>query len=400
MILTLRFVARYPQRTAKVLNVLRVPFIPYSLSLFSPFGHICPFFPKFTPPKPNIMRSSSPREIAVFIALIISTLFGAVILVLNYFNFEQIWIPIVVALVIFFVVTYLIAFHTLNNFLFEKIQPIYKTIHDYTASQKQLKREMDQTDLISQVNKEVEDWADKKTKEIEKLKELERYRKDFLGNVSHELKTPIFNIQGYILTLLDGGLEDNSINRLYLQRTEKSINRMISIVEDLESIARLESGEIQPHYEDFDIVKLVEDVFDALEMRAKTRGIKLTLANSYNKPIKVKADRKRIMDVVSNLVINSIYYGKKNGKTTISFMDMGQNILVDITDDGIGISEKDIPRIFERFFRTDKSRSRDQGGTGLGLAIVKHIIEAHNQTINVRSKLDKGSSFVFTLKKS
>jgi two-component system phosphate regulon sensor histidine kinase PhoR len=323
-----------------------------------------------------------------------------VILVLNYFNIEQLWIPVIIAIVIFFMVTYLIVYHTLSNFIFEKIQPVYKTIHDFTASQKQLKKELDKSDIISQVNKEVEDWADKKTREIKKLKELEKYRKDFLGNVSHELKTPIFNIQGYILTLLDGGLEDNSINRLYLERTEKSINRMISIVEDLESISRLESGEIKPHLEDFDIIKVVEDVYDALEMRAKKKGIKLTFATNYNKPIKVTADRKRIIEVINNLVVNSINYGKKNGKTTISFMDMGQNVLIDITDDGIGISEKDIPRIFERFFRTDKSRSRDQGGTGLGLAIVKHVIEAHNQTINVRSKVDKGSSFVFTLKKA
>jgi len=346
------------------------------------------------------MRSSSPRELAVFIALLIASLFGGVILTLNYFNIERLWIPVMIAIFLFFVVTYLIVYNTLTNFIFEKIQPVYKTIRDFTQSQKELKKKLDQSDLISQVNKEVEDWADKKTKEIKKLKQLEKYRKDFLGNVSHELKTPIFNIQGYILTLLDGGLEDNSINRLYLQRTEKSINRMISIVEDLESIARLESGEYKPNYEDFDIVKVAEEVFEALEIRAKERDIKLSFTTNYTKPVKVSADRQRIIEVVNNLVVNSINYGKKYGKTTISFMDMGQNILVDVTDDGIGISEKDIHRIFERFFRTDKSRSRDQGGTGLGLAIVKHIIEAHNQTINVRSKIDKGSSFVFTLKKA
>lgn len=343
---------------------------------------------------------SSPRELAIFIALLTASLFGGTILVLNYFNIERLWIPVVIALVIFFIITFLIVYNTLNNFIFEKIQPVYKTIHDFTESQKELKKKVEQGDIMSQVNREVEDWAEKKTKEIKKLKQLEKYRKDFLGNVSHELKTPIFNIQGYILTLLDGGLEDNSINRLYLQRTEKSINRMISIVEDLESISRLESGEIKPHFEDFDIIKLVEDVFESLEIRAKEKGIKLGFAASYNKPIRVTADRKRIIDVINNLVINSINYGKKNGKTTVAFMDMGKSILVDVTDDGIGIAEKDIPRIFERFYRTDKSRSRDQGGTGLGLAIVKHIIEAHNQSINVRSRIDKGSSFVFTLNKT
>jgi len=215
----------------------------------------------------------------------------------------------------------------------------------------------------------------------------------------HELKTPIFNIQGYILTLIDGGLEDPSINRLYLERTEKSINRMISIVEDLEDISRLESGELILNREEFDIVKLVEEVFEIMEMKAKQKGIRLSVFSSSGKGIKVVADRKRIQDVMNNLIINSINYGNKGGNTTVSFMDMGQNLLIDVTDNGIGISEKDVPRIFERFYRTDKSRSRDQGGTGLGLAIVKHIIEAHNQTISVRSRLDKGSSFVFTLKK-
>ncbi len=342
---------------------------------------------------------SSPRELAIYIALIIASLFGGIMLILTYFKIERLWIPVLIALVLFFILTYVIVYKTLTNFIFEKIQPVYKTIHDFTETQKELKKKIDQDDLITQVNKEVEDWADSKTKEIKKLKQLEKYRKDFVGNVSHELKTPIFNIQGYILTLLDGGLEDTSINRLYLQRTEKSINRMISIVEDLESISRLESGEVKPHLETFDIIKLVEEVFESMEMRAKEKGIKLNFGSSYNKPVKVLADRKRLLEVVNNLVINSINYGKKNGKTTVSFMDMGQNVLVDVTDDGIGISDKDIPRIFERFYRTDKSRSRDQGGTGLGLAIVKHIIEAHNQSINVRSKLNKGSSFVFTLKK-
>lgn len=304
------------------------------------------------------------------------------------------------ALIIFFAITYFIVYSTLNNFIFEKIQPIYKTIHDFTVTQKEIKKSLEQGDLISQINKDVEDWADKKTREIKKLKQLEKYRKDFVGNVSHELKTPIFNIQGYILTLLDGGLEDSSINRLYLERTEKSINRMISIVEDLESISRLESGEMKPEYSEFDIIKLVEEVFEGMELKAKNKSIKLGFVTNYNKPIKVVADRKRILEVMNNLVVNSVNYGRKGGKTTVSFMDMGQNILVDVTDNGIGISEKDIPRIFERFYRTDKSRSRDQGGTGLGLAIVKHIIEAHNQTINVRSKVEQGSSFVFTLKKA
>ena len=263
-----------------------------------------------------------------------------------------------------------------------------------------MKRNVDQGNIISRINKEVEDWADKKTGEIRKLKQLEKYRRDFLGNVSHELKTPIFNIQGYVLTLLEGGLEDPKVNRLYLERTEKSINRMISIVEDLESISRLESGEMKLKFVKFDIVKMAEDVFEMHEMRAKEKGIKLGFVEEKLKPIMVRADKKRIFDILNNLVYNSITYGTKNGRTKLSFMDMGSNVLVDVTDNGIGIDESDIPRIFERFYRTDKSRSRVEGGTGLGLSIVKHIIEAHDQTINVRSKINKGSSFMFTLEKA
>lgn len=346
------------------------------------------------------MKSSSPRELAIFIAILIASLFGGTILILNYFDIERYWLVILGALIIFFTVTYLIVFHTLNNFIFEKIQPIYRSIHKHTLTQKELKKSLERKDIISEMNREVEDWASKKTKEIKKLKQLEKYRKDFVGNVSHELKTPIFNIQGYILTLLDGGLNDSKINKLYLERAEKSINRMISIVEDLESISRLESGEMKLYFDTFNIVKMVDEVYEAVEMRAKSKGIRLEFASGYNRPVRVVADRMRIFEVLNNLIINSINYGHKNGKTTVSFLDMGQNILVDVTDNGIGISEKDIPRIFERFYRTDKSRSRDQGGTGLGLAIVKHVIEAHNQTINVRSRLGKGSSFAFTLKKA
>jgi len=343
------------------------------------------------------MKSSSPKDLAAFIALLIASMSAGTLYLFDLVHPVKFWLATGIAALAFFLVTYFIVYYALTRFIFEKIQPIYKTIHEYTLTHKELKKQLD-TDIISHVNKEVEDWAEKKTREIKKLKQLEKYRKDFLGNVMHELKTPVFNIQGYILTLLDGGLEDSSINRLYLERTEKSINRMISVVEDLESIARLESGELKLVMEEFDIVKLVEEVFEMLEIRAKKRYIKLQFASNYNKSIKVIADRRKIHDVMNNLLINSINYGKKPGKTTVSFMNMGEVLLVDVSDNGMGIPEKDIPRIFERFYRTDKSRSRDQGGTGLGLSIVKHIIEAHNQTINVRSVIDKGSSFVFTLR--
>ena len=346
------------------------------------------------------MKSTSPGQLAIFIATGLSVFFGAAIFTLNNFYLEKEWILVLSLIVVFFALSYFIVYQTIKIFFYEKIQPIYKSIHEHSLSQKELKKRILQEDFIATVNKEVEDWAHKKTKEIKRLKKMEKYRKDFVGNVSHELKTPIFNIQGYILTLLDGGLEDETINKLYLNRAEKSINRMISIVEDLESISRLESGEVKFNIEKFDIQKMTEEVFETLEMRAKEKQISLILGPGHGKSVKVLGDRKRILEVLNNLVINSINYGKKNGKTKVSFMDMGQSLLIDVSDDGIGISEKDIPRIFERFYRTDKSRSRDQGGTGLGLAIVKHVIEAHNQSINVRSKPGKGSSFVFTINKA
>ena len=235
--------------------------------------------------------------------------------------------------------------------------------------------------------------------EIERLRDLEKYRKDFVGNVSHELKTPIFNIQGYILTLLDGGLEDPEINRLYLERTEKSIDRMINVVEDLESITKLESGELKLNPEIFDISKLVEEVFE-LELREATeRGISMNLNLATGKPFLVRADKKRIFEAMRNLIGNAIKYGRRDGHVTVAFYDMNNLLLTEVNDDGIGIDKKDLPRIFERFYRVDKSRSRTQGGTGLGLSIVKHIIEAHKQKIHVKSVPEGGTTFTFTLEK-
>ncbi|MFZ5939148.1 MAG: sensor histidine kinase [Bacteroidota bacterium] len=341
----------------------------------------------------------STRDQAAFIALIIVVLFIGGHFLFNLIPFRNTFIREITLAILLFAVTYFTVLFLFNRFIEKRVNPIFKTIQSHTLSQKELRKKISSDDITRSLNQEVEDWAAGKSEEIRKLRQMEKYRKDFLGNVSHELKTPIFNIQGYVLTLLDGGIEDPNINRLYLERTEKSINRMINIVDDLESIARLESGEFKLKMESFNIVKLVEEVFEGQEMQARKMNIRLMFDSGYSKPIKVFADRKRIMEVVGNLVGNSVKYGKKNGRTIVGFTDTGDSVLVDITDDGIGIAEDDLPRIFERFYRVDKSRSRDSGGTGLGLAIVKHIIQAHNQTINVRSKPDKGSSFIFSLKK-
>jgi two-component system, OmpR family, phosphate regulon sensor histidine kinase PhoR len=305
-------------------------------------------------------------------------------------------------LIIILPVSYFLYKIILDKFIYDRIRLIYKTIHDLKALKRPNKSSLvNKRNIIEKTNQEVVEWAENKTREIDDLKRLEAYRREFLGNVSHELKTPIFNIQGYILTLLDGGMDDSQINRKYLERTEQSIDRMISIVEDLEAISRFETGELRIEFENFDLVALTHEVLEFLEIKAEKKNIRLSLARSYDTPIFVNADRQRIQQVLTNLIVNSIKYGTENGRTKISFFDMDENILVEVTDSGIGIPREELPRVFERFYRGDRSRARKsgEGGSGLGLAIVKHIIEAHNQTINVRSTLGVGSTFAFTLRK-
>jgi two-component system, OmpR family, phosphate regulon sensor histidine kinase PhoR len=345
------------------------------------------------------MKTYSAKRLALYItALLLLSNFGFFLV----HSLEDFGMVFTISMVILSCgISYLLVLFILNRYINEKIKPIYKTIRDVPISGKKSKMaEQISTTNISDVQKEVEEWAKTQTKEITRLKDLERYRKEFVGNVSHELKTPIFNIQGYVLTLLEGGIDDPKINKVYLQRTEKSIDRMISIVEDLESITKLESGELKINFVDFDLVKLTEDVFELAQMLANERSISLQFATKTDKPILIRADKKRIMEVMNNLVGNGIKYGRKNGHVKVSFYDLHETIMVEISDNGIGMDKNDLPRIFERFYRVDKSRSREMGGTGLGLSIVKHIIEAHNQTINVKSVVDKGTTFTFTLEKS
>jgi two-component system, OmpR family, phosphate regulon sensor histidine kinase PhoR len=345
------------------------------------------------------MKTYSAKRLALSItALLLISNFG-LFLINSKKDFGLVFVVLFVFL--FCVGSYFLVLFILNRYINDKIKPIYKIIREVPVSGKKGKRmESISSSSILDVQKEVEEWAKNQTEEITRLKDLERYRKEFVGNVSHELKTPIFNIQGYVLTLLDGGIDDPKINKLYLQRTEKSIDRMISIVEDLESITKLESGELKINLINFDMVRLTEEVFELAQMLANERNISLQFTTKTDKPIMVYADKKRIMEVMNNLVGNGIKYGKKLGRVSVGFYDLHETILIEISDNGIGMEKSDLPRIFERFFRVDKSRSREQGGTGLGLSIVKHIIEAHNQTINVKSLPDKGTTFTFTLEKT
>lgn len=334
--------------------------------------------------------------------ILLSTLFYFVTAVIfflaNYFS-PNILLSLSISIPLLIVAFSFYTGYFINLFIKLKVKPIYKTIHNFKPSR--LDNAINSNkDSFAEVNKEFNDWMQGKTQEINQLRQLEKYRKEFLGNVSHELKTPIFNIQGYILTLLDGGIDDSSINLLYLKRTEKSIDRMISIIEDLEIISKLEAGELDIKLEDFNLFQLIEDVFDSQEIRAANKKIILKLNKAGNKQLMVKGDKHRLFQVFSNLIGNSINHGKQGGKTSVNYYDMDNRYLIEIKDNGVGIKPEDIPRIFERFYRADKSRSREQGGTGLGLAIVKHLLEAHNQTINVTSSYGKGTSFTITLDKA
>jgi two-component system phosphate regulon sensor histidine kinase PhoR len=343
------------------------------------------------------MKTYSPRKLALYLAQAL-TLLTIVFVVAFSFTAFSLWLYLVL-IIFYFAIVYSLILFIMRKYVDNRIEPIYKIIRKIPVTGKKIKKREDKVDMVSTARQEVEEWAKNQTQEITRLKDLERYRKEFVGNVSHELKTPIFNIQGYILTLLEGGIDDPKVNKLYLKRTEKSIDRMISIVEDLESITKLESGELKLKLESFDLVRLVDDVIELEQMMAVERKIQLNFKRP-EKPVNVLADKKRIMEVMTNLVLNGIKYGKRKGFVNISFYDLKENLMVEVADDGLGIDSKHLPRIFERFYRADKSRSREQGGTGLGLSIVKHIIEAHEQTINVKSSVDEGTTFTFTLEKA
>jgi len=255
------------------------------------------------------------------------------------------------------------------------------------------------TDMAT-LTRQVKKFATDKKLEIETLKVREEYRREFLGNVSHELKTPLFTVQGYISTLLEGAANDKTLRKKYLERAEKGVERLIYIVKDLDMITKLETGDLNLEYAEFDIIAMIKNVFDLLEMRAAKKKITLTFDTKYSKPILVNADEDKIQQVVTNLVMNSIKYGREGGTTEVSIEDLVKNkVIVRVTDNGEGIQKQYIPRLFERFFRVDKSGARSEGGSGLGLAIVKHIIEGHNEKIYVESQYGVGSEFSFTLEK-
>jgi two-component system phosphate regulon sensor histidine kinase PhoR len=253
-------------------------------------------------------------------------------------------------------------------------------------------------DPINDVQLEVKEWAREKKNEIDSLKSQEKFRREFLSNISHEFKTPLFAIQGYIEAIQDGDTDEETTKK-FLGKAAKNVNRLSFLIKDLDAISKLESGEIPINYSKFDLSQLIQEVTDSLENKTKDYKIRLIFKEKYQSPVLVWADREKVRQVLVNLTDNSLKYGKENGTTSFKTFSLHDQVLVEITDDGSGIEEKYLPRLFERFYRTEKSRSRQIGGSGLGLAIVKHIIEAHQQTITVRSTEGIGSTFAFTLDK-
>jgi two-component system, OmpR family, phosphate regulon sensor histidine kinase PhoR len=302
-----------------------------------------------------------------------------------------------------FLVIYTIYYYTLQRFIYRKIKIIYKFIYQTKATKKEefFYEKILPQKSIEEVSEDVQKWATQRKDEIEMLRANEQFRKEFLMNLAHELRTPIFSVQGYVDTLLGGALEDKEVNRKFLNNASKGIDRLVRLVDDLDEISKLESGKISLIQESFAIQELIKDVFEELSLKAKERNMHQLFKKGTERPIFVTADKQKIKQVLVNLVDNALKYGSENGSVTAGCYEMDdKHVYIEISDDGPGIAEEHLPRIFERFYRADRSRSRAIGGTGLGLAIVKHIVEAHGQTVNVRSTPGVGSSFGFTLDKA
>ena len=342
------------------------------------------------------MKNLTPRQIARqsaiklgAISVITSLLILLAVQALHY------WFYAIALGVLIEEISYFVIYHAVEDFINQRIKLLYKTISKMKGSgDPQIN--MDE-DVVGQVNQDVMEWASEQIEEVTLLRETDSFRKDFIGNLAHELKTPLFNIQGFIMSLIEGGADDPEIRDKFLRKAEKNVDRMTGLLEDLDSIYKIESGGLSLDLHPTNIVELCRDIVDSLHKKAGKSNIELSVSSSEH--FTVLCDVNKIEQVVSNLLVNSINYGNDGGQTIIKFFDMEDKVLIEVSDNGIGIKKKELMRIYERFYRVDKSRSRDAGGSGLGLAIVKHIIEAHGQNIHVRSTYEQGTTFSFTLQK-
>jgi two-component system, OmpR family, phosphate regulon sensor histidine kinase PhoR len=346
------------------------------------------------------MKINTPFKFTIFCSLIVSVFSVLAVSIYNFYFFD---VSLSVSysfllFLFFFILIATVTFFLLEIFINRKIRLLFQLVQNYKMSSTDFKLNMNE-DILSKSEVEILKLAKRNSSELVKLKSEEKFRREFIGNLAHELKTPIFSIQGYILTLLEGGLEDPSINKRFLQRALKGSERMNKIIIDLDMISRFESDRINMEIENNNIVEICQDIFESLELKAKENKITLRFAENYSKEISVSCDKDKIGQVIQNLLINAIKYSDPDKEVVVRFTDVERNILIEIEDNGPGIAEKHINRLFERFYRVDKSRARNEGGTGLGLSIVKHIIEAHGHTVQLRSIEGKGSNFFFTLTK-
>ncbi|WP_462219809.1 sensor histidine kinase [Ferruginibacter sp.] len=342
-------------------------------------------------------KNFSPQQLSALTALALS-----IPIAFGIFVFKPVWWIALLSFIVIFMGSFALISYTLQTFIYRKIKLIYKLIYQTKASKREefyYKNILPQKG-IDEVREDVEAWAEQRKEEIEMLQQNETYRKEFLQNLSHELKTPIFAIQGYVDTLLNGALENPEVNKKFLASTSRNIDRLVNLVDDLDEISKLESGEQLLYQENFVIQDILKEVYESLAIKADEKEIKCIIKKGCEVALTVYADKEKIRQVFINVVDNAIKYGKQNGTIESSFYRVdGKTVLIEISDDGSGISEEHLPRIFERFYRTDLARSRKVGGSGLGLSICKHIVEAHGQTIHVRSKIDVGTTFGFTLPK-
>lgn len=328
------------------------------------------------------------------------TLLSVTITIISYFVIsEHLGLStIIISAIILFISSFFIIQYRAEHFIYRRLKRLYKEVSILNADD--LKRESATTD-IDELSKSMQKFVEGKRLEIKNLTEIDSFRRDFLGNVAHELKTPLFTVQGYILTLLEGAINDKQIRMKYLDRANKGVERLVAVIKDLDMITKLETEGTKLNIEVFNILELVQNVFDLFEMKAKKRNITLIFDKIYEFPVFVKGDIEKIEQVLINLVVNSIKYGKPNGTTIFGVEDYtDQKFIIKVIDNGEGIKKEHLPRLFERFYRVDQSRSREQGGSGLGLSIVKHIIEAHNENIFLKSTYAEGSEFSFTIEKA
>ena len=345
------------------------------------------------------MSGLSSRKLILVTFIILSVVLAvALYFLVQFIPEDKNWLLLLIIPALFLGFGIPIIYGVMNKHVFDRIRKIYRAIEMSKKEHQLIKDSRKGIDVISRAESDVNSWAKEKTDEIALLRETDSYRREFIGNLAHELKTPIFSIQGYILTLLEGGaLEDPKANKKFLKKASKGVDRLVSLVEDLDSVAKIESGVFTPELSNFNITLLANEVIESMEQSAGKHDIRLSLESPGTTVIGVRADRKRIEQVLTNLISNSISYGNKGGETRVEIIEEDDQVIIKVKDNGIGINEENVARIFERFYRVDKSRSRQHGGSGLGLSIVKHIIEAHDQQITVQSVEGQGSAFAFTL---